>query len=112
MFPGGLFADPAWDILLDLFVADADGRRISVSSACGSAGVPRTTALRWLTMLEEQGLIDRREDAEDARRCFVEITASARQAVAEWLALTFSTAHHGLPQPFSCTFNGPAPAGS
>jgi hypothetical protein len=43
-----LFADPAWDILLDLFAASIERRPVSVSSACVAAAVPPTTALRWI----------------------------------------------------------------
>jgi hypothetical protein len=39
-FKRELFKDPAWDILLDLYVARADGRGISVSSACIASGAP------------------------------------------------------------------------
>src|SRR3546814_5506642 len=31
-FPGDLFADPAWDMLLDLMAAHLSGQRVSVSS--------------------------------------------------------------------------------
>ena len=72
-----LFADPAWDILLDLFGAKLGQRRISVSAACAGAAVPATTALRWLTTLEQKGLVKRSPDPLDARRVFVELTDEA-----------------------------------
>jgi hypothetical protein len=43
-----LFADPAWDILIDLFIASEEDQRISVSSACIGSAVPTTTALRYI----------------------------------------------------------------
>jgi hypothetical protein len=48
-FVPALFADPAWDILLDLAAARIDGRMVAVSSLCIAAAVPATTALRWIT---------------------------------------------------------------
>ena len=63
-----LFADPAWDILIDLFIAYEEGQGISVSSACIASAVPTTTALRWLKILEEEGHILRNNDPSDARR--------------------------------------------
>jgi hypothetical protein len=63
-----MFADPAWDILIDLFIAYEEGRGISISSACIASAVPTTTALRWLKLLEEEGHISRTMDPSDARR--------------------------------------------
>ncbi len=47
-FDGELFADPAWDMLLDLTAARVEARRVSVTSLCIASGVPPTTALRWI----------------------------------------------------------------
>ena len=74
MFSDGLFAEPAWDMLLDLALARIEKRRISVSSLCIAASVPTTTALRWIKTLLSDGLITREADREDRRRHFVNIT--------------------------------------
>jgi DNA-binding MarR family transcriptional regulator len=71
---GGLFGEPAWDILLDVFIAQKSRREIQVSSVCIEAGVPSTTILRWLTRLELEGLIYRASDNVDGRRRFVRLT--------------------------------------
>lgn len=76
---GGLFADPAWDILLELFAAELSQERISVSSLCAGAAVPSTTALRWIAQLERSGLACRQQDPKDARRYYVSLTADGRQ---------------------------------
>lgn len=65
--------DGAWRILIDLFCNDGR-RRISVSSACIAAGMPSTTALRWIGQLVSHGLITKIADEEDGRRIFVELT--------------------------------------
>lgn len=70
-----LFGEPAWDIMLDLFIAAKERKRLPVTSACIGAAVPVTTALRWLTVLEDKGLIVRENDAADARRVFVRLSA-------------------------------------
>ena len=71
-----LFGEPAWDMLLDLFIAAHENRDVSISSACLSAGVPSTTALRWLHILEEKGIVLRHEDPHDHRRNFVRISTA------------------------------------
>ncbi len=89
LFPEGLFADPAWDILLDLFACDLDGIPVYVSDACLASGVPPTTGLRWLAKLEELQLVERRQDSSDGRRAHIVLRPSARQAIARWLGATF-----------------------
>ena len=69
-----LFGEPAWDILLDLFIAAKERRRVSVTSACIGSAVPSTTALRWITILENQELLVREADPGDARRIYVKLS--------------------------------------
>ena len=73
-FPPDLFADPAWDILLDLKAAAQEGQQVSVSSLCIAAAVPPTTALRWVTVMTDSGMLLRRQDPTDARRVFIELS--------------------------------------
>lgn len=75
LFKSSLFSDPAWDVLLDLFAAEFDGRRRFITSVALGAGVPRTTALRWICVLEEERLIRREPDPLDGRRTFIELTS-------------------------------------
>ncbi len=74
-FDAELFADPAWDILLDLFAARFEGNQVSVSSLCIAASVPATTALRWISAMTENGLLLRKQDPNDARRVFIELSS-------------------------------------
>lgn len=72
--PPELFADPAWDMLLDLYLADIMSRRVSVSSLCSASNVPATTALRWIGHLTKEGLIERMSDPCDGRRYFIALS--------------------------------------
>lgn len=85
-FDGELFADPAWDILLDLTAARAEHVRVSVTSLCIASGVPPTTALRWISQMTEAGLLERVEDESDRRRAFVALSDGAADAVARYFA--------------------------
>ena len=80
-FPEDLFADPAWDMLLDLLQAEIAQLRVPVSSLCIAASVPATTALRWLKSMTEQGLFLRRADPHDGRRVFVELAPQTSSAL-------------------------------
>ena len=83
-FDPDLFADPAWDILLDLTAAHAEGARVSVTSLCIAAGVPPTTALRWIGQLTQAGLLRRTEDETDRRRAFIALTEKALTGMARY----------------------------
>ena len=43
LFPNIQVADPAWDLMLELFINQAEGRRISVTGLGLSANVPGAT---------------------------------------------------------------------
>ena len=92
-FGDGLFEDPAWDMLLDLFAAELEGKRVSISSLCIAAAVAPTTALRWLNRLVAEGLLERRPDPRDKRRAFVALSARGSGAMRGYLA---ALARNGL----------------
>jgi hypothetical protein len=85
-FDGALFADPAWDILLDLTAARIESVRVSVTSLCIASGVPPTTALRWIGQMIQAGLLHRNEDDADRRRAFIALTDRAADMMARYFA--------------------------
>jgi hypothetical protein len=85
-FEAELFADPAWDMLLDLYAARLEGGQVSVSSLCIAAAVPGTTALRWIGTMIAAGLFERQADFADRRRAFIALTGAADAAMAAYFA--------------------------
>ena len=85
-FDPALFGDPAWDMLLDLTAARAEGGQVSVTSLCIAAGVPATTALRWLTQMVETGIFQRVPDPADRRRAFIALSDKAAAAMGCYFA--------------------------
>ena len=83
-FDADLFADPAWDILLDLAAARAGRERVSVTSLCIAAGVPATTALRWIAQMVDSGLLLRIPDPADRRRAHIALADSTADAMARY----------------------------
>ena len=73
-FDADMFADPAWDMLLELYGLHLEQISVSISGLCDSLFVPATTALRWMTRLEKDGLVFRRDDPNDARRSWVTLS--------------------------------------
>lgn len=85
-FDAELFSDPAWDMLLDLTAAHAEHQRVSVTSLCIAAGVPATTALRWIKQLVETGIFERIADSSDKRRAFIALSEPTVEAMARYFA--------------------------
>jgi DNA-binding MarR family transcriptional regulator/CheY-like chemotaxis protein len=84
-FGSDLFADPAWDILLDLYAARLEKQRVAVSSLCIAAAVPATTALRWIKTLTDMGLLVRAADPQDGRRVYIELAPQAAEGLQAYL---------------------------
>ncbi|MFT3965149.1 MAG: MarR family transcriptional regulator [Sphingobium sp.] len=74
-FDTSIFSDPAWDMLLDIYVSQSLNKQTTVSDLCNATTAPPTTALRWISVLERRGLISRCSDPQDKRRVLLELTA-------------------------------------
>lgn len=85
-FDPALFADPAWDMLLDLFSAELSKARVPISSLCAAAEVPPTTALRWIRGMTASGLFERHPDPSEARRVFIALSRQSSAAMAAYFA--------------------------
>lgn len=85
-FAGDLFADPVWDMLLDLTAARFEQRDVPVSSLCAAAAVAPTTALRRIRELTDAGLFVRRADPDDGRRVFIALSDAAAESMIDYLA--------------------------
>ncbi len=85
-FPPELFGEPAWDLLLDLFIARLHNKRVSITSACYAADVPATTALRWLGILADRNLIERFDSKTDHRVTWVRLSNYATKLMHEFFA--------------------------
>lgn len=70
----GLSGEPAWDMLLELFISGAEGRKTPVKNLCLAACTSVSTAMRRLDSLVASGLVRKSDDATDARRSLVELT--------------------------------------
>ena len=81
IFGKGLFGEPAWDMLLELYAADLSGRRQSIARTCLASGAPPSTALRWLQLLLREGWIQRSPDPQDRPRFLLTLTDKSRIAM-------------------------------
>jgi DNA-binding MarR family transcriptional regulator len=88
--PDDLFSELAWEMLLALFLADAEGRRTTVTNVCQVSRGPPTTALRWIDRLIELELVRRLRNPVDARVIFIELETRGREAMRAYLSQTWT----------------------
>lgn len=77
IFGADLFSDPAWNLLLHLYIGEKSDQPCSVSSLCLAVDLPQSTGLRWVIALERSGNVRRRTDPLDRRKTSVSLTAAA-----------------------------------
>ena len=80
-FPPEMFADPAWDILLELYALQMREQRVTAGQLSNNSVVPATTALRWIKVLDAAGYVLRKADPLDARRVFILLTGKGLDAM-------------------------------
>jgi hypothetical protein len=80
-----LLGEPAWDMLLDLFVQFAKGAKVPTTSLCIASRVPMSTALRYVNLLEEAGYAVRSQSDYDGRVSLVSLTDAGALALGQYL---------------------------
>jgi MarR family len=84
-FPPGLFGEPVWDLMLALFIAREEARRLTIAEAYEAAGVKPAAGRRLLMRMERAGLVARTPDQQDRRKRYVGLTHSASERMADYL---------------------------
>ena len=84
-FAPDLFHEPAWDMLLALFLANEEGRVLNVKALVASSDAPVTTSQRWIDHLHKLRLIDRVGDPDDRRRVEISLSDTGLTAIQRYL---------------------------
>jgi hypothetical protein len=87
-FDGTISGDPAWNILLDLFIAHEEGRNVSIPSICEASNVAEGVILRCIAHLVEAGLVARQPHAADPNSIYLVLTAEARRRMCDYFTRT------------------------
>lgn len=90
-FDAQILSGPAWSILMDLTAAGLKGELVATSSACVSADVPFTTALRHLNQLVSAGLVRREIDPTDKRRTLLSLEPDTLELMTKYLASSWKS---------------------
>lgn len=81
-----LFGEPAWDMLIDLFIHECEDRPVSTSSLSIASGLPMSTALRLLQRLDDQAFLTREADPNDGRRNFIRLSPDVAHRLRAYFA--------------------------
>lgn len=82
------FGEPAWEMLLELYIRDSSGASTTTAHLQAGSGSPPSTVLRWLQQLERENLVIRYAHPVDHGTDFVELTDEARDSLERYLAAT------------------------
>lgn len=78
--------NPVLDMLLDLFINEQRGRKVSITDVAIAGLCLPTTGLRWVGVLTDAGLVQMTSDVLDHRRSFVSLTVQGRQVALQCIA--------------------------
>ena len=59
---------------LDVYICSLKDERVTVSAIAHSSGIPMTTAMRYINVMVEQGLIEKAPNPADNRMIFVSVS--------------------------------------
>jgi predicted transcriptional regulator len=81
--------EPSWAILLEVFAARLEGRRISMTHLGAAADLPSTTAYERIRRLVDQGLLLRVNDPEDDRITLIDLTDDGADRMRAYFSAAF-----------------------
>jgi hypothetical protein len=85
-----LFSNPAWDILLKLYIAGGEGKPSNVLDTCLASTVPQSVALRWLTYLEQEDMVIETPDPVRPRQTLIRLSDQTRLTITSYLGSLIS----------------------
>lgn len=84
-FPSDLFHEPAWEMLMALFIIYEGEHTMNVKQLVSCSDAPATTSQRWIDHLHKSGLIDRVTDTIDRRRIDISLSERGHDAMVKYL---------------------------
>ena len=86
-FGSQMFGEPAWEMLLLLYLGEGCERQ-SQTGLADLSGAARSTAMRWIDHLVRRGLANREDHPTDKRRNFISLSEKGRQLLELYLSET------------------------
>lgn len=87
LFGPQMFGEPAWEMLLILYLEEG-GERLTQARLAELSGTSRSGAFRWISFLEGRGFIEREAHPTDKRHLFVQLSQTGRDRLELFLSGT------------------------
>lgn len=84
LLPDALFGEPAWDVLIELYLAHGR-KRMSITGLAEGTGVALATLLRWVQYLTQNRLVTATKSPTDARVRFIDLSGKGVTAMTSFL---------------------------
>lgn len=82
----GLFTDSCWNMCLDIYLCGLKDQQVTVSAIAHSSGIPMTTAMRYINVMAEQGLLQKSSNPADQRMVFVAVSEECQAKIEKLLS--------------------------
>jgi PAS domain S-box-containing protein len=86
VFATAIFADPAWDMMLAAYLAEAEGAVLDLGTLARAANVPQGSAARWVRAMQHDQLIEVEAQGADTPTSLFRLTATAHAQFEDHLA--------------------------
>lgn len=80
-FPRGMLGEPAFDIMLCLYVAESEQRHVTHTMIAEMAQVPSSSAHRWIDFLVGKRFLERAKHPFDSRATVLMLTPEGRKSL-------------------------------
>jgi DNA-binding MarR family transcriptional regulator len=87
-FKRAMFGEPAWEILLNLYITEGTEGRQSIGRLADLVKTPLSTTARWIDYLERERLVEREPHPTDRRVIYIRLLAKARELLEAYLSGT------------------------
>lgn len=85
LFRPDLFSDPAWDMLLVLFVASVREQIVTATELANATATSIPSAVRWIDVLQRDGLLQRKPEPASLGPDIVELGGRGMEAICDWI---------------------------
>lgn len=87
-----LFCEAPWDVLLKLYTSQVNGKPLTIASACSASRIPSTTAMRWIRILKQRGLVSFDPEASNLDVSLLALTDPGMETMNRYFAHRVSSA--------------------